>query len=220
MSIPPRSRIRWPEAATALVRPVGSIDPAVAFRSECQLRNLRGRGEWRKKKNAEDRPVRIAVRPAASGAVCGRKRGFPPFRPAQRDRIANKCDGIKSFPSRICATKKGRGADSVRSANPSAILRGKPGVNRGRAALAARSGTGAWKRRARRFPAGLLQRRISWSPGLPAVRRGPGGRARCAWRIPNGAWRSSARPSDNPPAAPISGGSRPATCRRSSADSA
>ena len=220
MSIPPWPRIRWPEAATALVRPVGSIDPAVAFRSECQLRNLRGRGEWRKKKNAENRPVRIAVRPAASGAVCGRKRGFPPFRPAQRDRIANKCDGIKSFPSRICATKKGRGGGLRPLRAPFGQPPGQTGSKPGAGCAAARSGNGAWKRRTRRSPAGFFQRRISWSPGLPAVRRGPGGRARCAWRIPNGAWRSSARPSDNPPAAPISGGSRPATCRRSSADSA
>ena len=217
MSIPPRSRIRWPEAATALVRPVGSIDPAVAFRSGCQLRNLRGRGEWRKKKK------RGKQTGPYSGPACGKRRGVRP-----KARISAISAGAARPHSEQMRWKKVLPESHLRNKEgPRGGLRplrepfcrppgGQPGAGRS----AARSGHGAWKRRARRFPAGPVQRRISWPPGLPAVRRGPGGRARCAWRIPNDAWRSSARPSDNPPAAPISGGSRPATCRRSSADSA
>ena len=212
MSIPPRSRIRWPEAATALVRPVGSIDPAVAFRSECQLRNLRGRGEWRKKKRGKQTGP-------YSGPACGKRRGVRP-----KARISAIPAGAARPHSEQVRWKKVlpeshlRNKEGPRGRTPSAPRALLP-TPRGRP-LCGPLRPGAWRRRARRFPAGLLQRRISWSPGPPAVRRGPGGRARCAWRIPNGAWRSSARPSDNPPAAPISGGSRPATCRRSSADSA
>ena len=217
MSIPPRSRIRWPEAATALVRPVGSIDPAVAFRSGCQLRNLRGRGEWRKKKRGRQTGP-------YSGPACGKRRGVrPKARFSAISAGAARPHSEQMRWNKVLPESHLRNKEGPRGRTPSApraLLPTPPGGNPGRAALAARSGNGAWKRRARRVPAGFFQRRISWPPGLPAVRRGPGGRARCAWRIPNGAWRSSARPSDNPPAAPISGGSRPATCRRSSADSA